>query len=55
MYLRADQVALLDQLRNDHRAAGRRTVSQSDIVRAALDLAAQAPAKWDKAIAKEAR
>lgn len=55
MYLRDDQAAVLDRLRTEHRAAGRRAVSASDIVRAALDVAGEHPAEWMTAIVDAAK
>lgn len=54
-YLRPDQVDRLDQLRAKHRAAGRRTVSQSDLIRAALDLAHSHADEWDAMVEEQAR
>jgi hypothetical protein len=53
-YLRPDQMELLDGRRAGHRAAGRRTVSASDLVRTALDLAAKHQEEWDALVAQAA-
>lgn len=55
MYLRDEQIALLDRLRGEHRAAGRRTISASDLARAALDVAERHPDEWEKAVVEGAR
>lgn len=55
VYLRPDQIALLDARRAAHRAAGRRTVSASDLMRAAIDLALSYDDEWDAVVAEEAR
>jgi hypothetical protein len=54
-YLRPDQLVFLDEQRAAHRAAGRRTVSASDLIRGALDLAKQYPVEWEQIVAEQAR
>jgi hypothetical protein len=53
-YVRPEQLAKLDDRRASHRAAGRRTVSGSDLVRAALDLAERHGEEWDQLVADTA-
>lgn len=54
-YLRPDQLTLLDELRAAHRAAGRRWVTGSDLIRAALILAEQHAELWEQLVAEEQR
>jgi hypothetical protein len=54
-YLRPDQFELLDTLRSKHRAAGRRTVNASDLMRAAVDLAQAHPEEWQQLVEEQAR
>lgn len=54
-YLRPEQLTMLDGRRAGHRAAGRRTVSASDLIRAALDLAARHEEEWDELVEENAR
>ena len=54
-YLRPDQLQRLDELRAAHRAAGRRTVSASDLIRAAIELAGKHEAEWEQIVADAAR
>lgn len=53
-YIRPEQVTMLDERRAGHRQAGRRTVSASDLIRTALDLAAQHADEWDELVARAA-
>jgi hypothetical protein len=46
IYLRPDQMDLLDDRRAQYRSAGERWVSASDLVRAALDVADAHPGEW---------
>lgn len=50
VYLRPDQMELLDTLRAAHRKAGHRTTSASDLMRAALDLAERHREEWDELV-----
>lgn len=52
-YLRPDQLTLLDEQRAAHRSAGRRWVTGSDLIRAALVVAAQHDAEWEQLVAEE--
>ena len=54
-YLRPEQAQLLDERRAAHRAAGRRTVSAADLIRAALDVAALHEDEWSEIVADAAR
>lgn len=54
-YLRPEQAELLDRLRSAHRAAGRRTVSAADLIRAALDVAERHGDEWEEVVADAAR
>lgn len=46
VYLRPDQIELLDSLRAAFRKAGHRTTSASDLMRTALDLAGRYEDEW---------
>jgi len=52
-YLRPEQLTLLDEQRAAHRGAGRRWVTGSDLIRAALTLAEQHPEEWSELVAEE--
>lgn len=54
-YLRPEQLTRLDELRAAHRASGRRWVTGSDLIRAALILAEQHGEEWEQLVAGEQR
>lgn len=54
-YVRPDQMTLLDDLRAKHRSEGRRTVSASDLIRTALDLAARHSGEWGELVEEQMR
>lgn len=54
VYLRPDQIAMLDARRAAHRAAGQRTTSASDLMRTALDLAEKHRDEWNELVVEAA-